>query len=82
MFERLAQDGRNLTLATAAGVGIAFGGAQALRSWQAAQDAASPSPESSDRVQRQNEAIGRLQRLFAEQPAHSAFRNAVQVKPD
>lgn len=80
MFERLTQDGRNATMTTASGVGIAFGGAPALRSWQAAQEQVSAEPQ--DRIARQNGAIRRLAALFGSQPVSSPFRSAIQIGPD
>lgn len=80
MSERIAADLRDLTLTLAQGVGIGFGGDAAYRAWLAQQ---TPRAEpGQDAVARQRATIGRLQMLFAQQPARSGLRTAIKMKPD
>jgi len=62
-----------LTMVIATGAGIAWGGSDAYRAWQAARN-----PDSTEPAMRQRAALGRLQGLFANQPA---LRGAIR-KPD
>ena len=59
MYDRLADDRRNLTLDMAVGIGIGMGGEDAYKAWLASQES---TPASG--AQRQAGTLGRLAGMF------------------
>lgn len=61
LAEREADTMDRLTLAVAAGTGIAFGGKEAFDAWQKARSAPT---DKEDRINRQNATLARLSAMF------------------